>query len=52
MGVHNVGDLSLGQWTAICRHWARAHADGTKVEPPSREEFEAAVLASRGVIDG
>jgi hypothetical protein len=41
MNVHNVRDLSLGQWTAIVRGWNRAHSD--KVDPPSVEEFEAAM---------
>lgn len=47
MGVDNPGALSLGQWTAICRQWNRAHSG--QVEPPSRAEFEAAVLEARGV---
>jgi hypothetical protein len=48
MGVNDVGRLSLGEWTAICRAWNRAHG-GAKAEAPSDDEFEAAVLAARGV---
>lgn len=47
MGVQNVGDLSLGQWAAICRGWAKAHGQA-KAEAPSEAEFDAAVLAARG----
>jgi hypothetical protein len=41
MGVQDIRDLSLGQWTAIVRGWNRANSD--KVDPPSVEEFQAAM---------
>jgi hypothetical protein len=47
MQVQNVMSLSLGEWAAIMRGWNRAHSD--KVDPPSVEEFEAAMLAANGV---
>jgi len=47
MGVQNVGDLSLGQWSAIIHGWDEAHGD-KKIAPPTEDEFEAAVLAARG----
>lgn len=47
MGVQNVMSLSLGEWLVIAGHWAKAHAD--KPPAPSEEEFEEAVLASRGI---
>lgn len=46
MNVHDVGGLSLGEFAAICRHWARAHGDA-QVAPPSEDEFERAVTNSR-----
>lgn len=48
MGVHEVGRLSLGQWSALCRSWEKAHNTKASVAPPSEDEFEAAVLAARG----
>lgn len=45
MGVHNVGDLSLGQWTAICRQWNKAH--GGKPPAPSDDDFDEAVKQAR-----
>lgn len=45
MNVQDVGSLSLGQWMAILRGWNKAHGDNTP-QPPTREEFEAAVLGS------
>jgi len=47
MQVQNVMSLSLGEWTAILRGWNRAHSD--KVDPPSIEEFEAAMAAEGGI---
>jgi hypothetical protein len=46
MQVQNVMLLSLGEWAAIMRGWNRAHSD--KVDPPSVEEFEAAMMAAGG----
>jgi hypothetical protein len=43
----DVESMSLGQWIALARGWNKAHRQD--VEPPSVEEFEAAVLAARGV---
>lgn len=48
MGVQNVGDLSLGEWAAICRQWNKAHGE-SKPDAPSDDEFDRAVLAARGV---
>lgn len=47
MNVHNVGSMSLGQWSAICRQWNRAHGDKADMPAPSDEEFDAAVMAAR-----
>jgi hypothetical protein len=47
MRVANVMSLSLGEWAAIVRGWSRAHSD--KVDPPSVEEFEAAMAGANGV---
>jgi hypothetical protein len=44
--VANVMSLSLGEWAAIVRGWNRTHSD--KVDPPSVEEFEAAMMAAGG----
>lgn len=49
MGVPNVGGLSLGQWSAICHVWNKAHQEKSETEAPSDDEFEQAVLAARGV---
>lgn len=48
MGVHDWRSLSLGEWAAICRGWNKAHGQST-VDAPSDAEFEAAVLAARGM---
>lgn len=48
MRVGDVMDLSLGEWAALCRFWDKAHGKST-VRPPTEDEFEAAVLAARGV---
>lgn len=47
MGIQDVGDLSLGQWSAIVRAWNAAN--GGKADAPSEDDFETAVLAARGV---
>jgi len=48
MKIQNVMGLSIGEWAAICRHWRRAHQDNeTDIEPPSEDEFEAAIVAVR-----
>ena len=47
MGVQGAMDMSLGEWVAIVRHWKRAHDD--KPEPPTIEEFEAAVEKGREI---
>lgn len=44
MRVANAMSLSLGEWAAIVRGWNRAHSD--KVDPPTVEEFEAAMTAA------
>lgn len=49
MNVQNVGALSLGQWAAICRQWNKAHGEKGDTAPPSEDEFDAAVMAARGV---
>lgn len=46
MNVHDVGSLSLGQWAAISRGWAKAHGQ-LGAEPPTEDEFHAAVMAAR-----
>ncbi len=48
MGIRDVGSLSLGEYAAICRQWAKAHGDG-KPSAPSEDEFDAAVMAARGI---
>jgi hypothetical protein len=47
MGLGDPGNLSLGQYAAITRGWARAHGHA-KLSAPSEDEFEAAVLRKRG----
>lgn len=46
MNVADPLSLSLGQWGAICEGWNKAHS-GEKVDPPTSDEFEAAVAAAR-----
>jgi hypothetical protein len=48
MGVQDVGSISLGQWSAICRQRAKANGDN-KPGAPTEDEFDAAVMAARGV---
>ncbi len=48
MGIQDVGRLSLGQWMAIQRAWQKANS-ASKVDAPSEDEFEAAVMEARGV---
>lgn len=39
-----IDDMSLGQWIATVNGWTKAHAEASgKVEPPTEEEFRAAV---------
>lgn len=47
MNIPDWRRLSLGEWVAVCRGWARAHGKST-VAPPSEAEFDAAVRAARG----
>ena len=49
MNIQNVGVMSLGEWAAVCRGWAEAHGGRSDTAPPSEDEFEAAVMAARGV---
>ncbi len=49
MHVQNVGALSLGEWSAICRSWTKAHSGKSSIAPPSEDDFDAAVMAARGV---
>lgn len=48
MGIADVGHLSLGEFSAYSRQWAAAHGHG-KPQAPTEDEFEAAILAARGV---
>lgn len=43
--------MSLGQWGAICTAHAKANG-GNKVEAPSDDEFDQAVLLAREITDG
>lgn len=47
MGVQNVYDLSLGQWTATVKGWNKANGDD-KPAPPTESEFDLAVMQVRG----
>lgn len=47
MGIQNVGDLSLGQWSAILTQWNAAHGDG-KPAAPSEDEFNLAAMKAMG----
>lgn len=47
MQIPDVMALSLGEWLAIQRGWVKAHRRGP--EPPSADEFDAAVMRDRGV---
>jgi hypothetical protein len=46
MGIQNVGELSLGQYTAICKQWNKAHGGGKPVAP-SDDDFDEAVKRAR-----
>jgi hypothetical protein len=48
IGCNDVMRLSIGEWAAVVEQWNRANAKTP--EPPSVEEFEAAVIASRNVF--
>jgi len=48
MGLADVGELSLGEWSAIRSRGTRAQGEG-KPEAPSDDEFDRAVMAARGV---
>jgi hypothetical protein len=48
MGLGDPGGLSLGQYAAIARGWAKAHGQA-KLDPPSEDEFMAATMRARGV---
>lgn len=49
MGIQNVGGLSLGQWIAIVRTWNKAHAPEGHVDPPTVDEFHAAMEHARAL---
>jgi hypothetical protein len=49
MNVKDVMALSLGEWAVICGAWNKAHGDKSDVAPPSDDEFDAAVMAVRGL---
>lgn len=49
MGIPNARALSLGEWAAICRAWSKAHGEKSETAAPTEDEFEAAVMAARGV---
>jgi len=40
--------LSLGEWEAMITQWNILHGDG-KPQPPTEEEFDAAILRARGI---
>jgi hypothetical protein len=49
MGIPDVGKMSLGEYAAESRGWAKAH--GTAQEaPPSEDEFDRAVMRVRGSV--
>jgi hypothetical protein len=48
MNIQRWGDLSLGEWSAICRTWNKAHRVGPP-PPPTEAEFDKAVMISRGI---
>jgi hypothetical protein len=43
MRVHNVMQLSLGEWGAIASYWERAHRKGSMASPPTEREFDDAI---------
>ncbi|WP_201661580.1 hypothetical protein [Rhizobium setariae] len=49
MNVPNWQCHSLGEWAAICRAWNKAHGGKSEIEPPSEADFEAAIMAARGM---
>jgi len=49
MGVPDVGRLSLGEFIAESRGWAKAHGSAQEA-PPSEDEFDRAVMAARGAL--
>lgn len=42
--------MSLGEWVAVARGWNKAHGAKDEAAPPTEDEFEAALLAARGII--
>jgi hypothetical protein len=48
MHIADVGKLSLGQYAAIVRGWQKAHGE-QKIDPPSEDEFDRAVMSARGL---
>lgn len=48
MGVPDWGELSIGEWAAICRTWQKANRTGPP-PPPTEAEFDKAVMLSRGI---
>ena len=49
MGVSDWRSMSLGEWAAVIRAWNNVHGGKDDAVPPSEDEFEAAILAARGV---
>ena len=49
MGVRDWRSISLGEWSAVLKTWNKAHGGKDDAAPPSEAEFEAAILAARGV---
>lgn len=47
MGVKDAASLSIGEWTAVCRAWRKAHG-GDKPAPPTEAEFDLAMMMARG----
>lgn len=41
--------MSLGEWIAVVQVWNKAHGGKDDATPPTEDEFEAAILAARGV---
>lgn len=49
MGIPDVGQLSLGEFSAEVSGWYKAHGKDTSVAP-SEEDFDRAVMAARGAV--
>lgn len=51
MHVGGVMTMTIGEWSMIAKAWNKANGSGA-VPYPTEAEFEAAILAVRGIDNG